>query len=403
MKICLITNTYAPYVMGGAEIYVRKIAEELAQSNEVIIITTKPYLRFSSFVPSISIENKIKIYRFYPFNVLHIYKRGKNTLLKMLWYILDLYNLHSYFVVKKILKKEKPDIVHTHNVRGMSNSVFNAIRYLSIPVIHTVHDLYFLCPRGTLYNSNYSLCREPRVICKMYRKFMHSQVSNKFDMVLFPSEYYMMLHERSSFFSHTTTLSIPNGIEIDNENQSLSKIKKNKLSVLYIGNISKRKGVMYAVQAVKELPEGKIEFHIAGYGNDLEYCKETARFCKNIIFHGFVEGNEKRKLFNNIDVSILPSMWYENAPISILESFKYSIPVMASNIGGIPELIKDGFNGFLFTPGDVGSIKSCLLKLIINPEVLLKMKQNSLESSKKYDIENHIKKIKYFYKMVSKC
>src|SRR5574341_1979203 len=119
MKICYISSFYPPLIFGGAEIYVKRVSEKLVQrGHEVVVITTNSAV---SVRPLVEEKNGVKIYRIHPLNIYAIYNTlSKPALLKPIWYAIDLFNLHSYLIIRSILIKEKPDIVHVHNFKGFS-------------------------------------------------------------------------------------------------------------------------------------------------------------------------------------------------------------------------------------------------------------------------------------------
>ena len=152
MKICQIIYTYSPYTIGGADLYAQRISAELAKNgNEIVVITTKPYEGLQSLKPSVDITNSIKVYRFYPLNIFSwIYSAKKPMYQKMLWQAFDIWNLHSYLIIRNILKMEKPDVVHIHTPIWISLSVFDAVKKLKIPSVLTLHDYLLLCRRMIL-------------------------------------------------------------------------------------------------------------------------------------------------------------------------------------------------------------------------------------------------------------
>ena len=121
------------------------------------------------------------------------------------------------------------------------------------------------------------------------------------------------------------------------------------------------------------------QFYIAGkdYSNNY-YQKQVEKYNlqNKIIFLGFI--TKKSEFFDNIDVFLLPSYW-EGMPCSILESLKYGVPVISTNVGGIPEIIIDNFNGFLFNPGDLITLEKKLNCLLENKMLQNKFVKNGLK------------------------
>jgi len=102
-------------------------------------------------------------------------------------------------------------------------------------------------------------------------------------------------------------------------------------------------------------------------------------------------------MYKIANVTVVPSIWYEVFGMVVLESFACSTPVVASRIGGIPELVKHGYNGFLFEPGDDTELANILNMISKDPEILGKLEREAYKSSKKYDIKKHIDRLEEIY------
>ncbi|MCX7998713.1 MAG: glycosyltransferase, partial [Leptospiraceae bacterium] len=155
MKICFISSLYPPFILGGAEIIVKKEAEQLAKrGHEVLVITTSPNRK--NYEEEL---NGVKIYRISPLNIYPMFNhQEKPMFIKPIWHLIDLWNPSSYFLTKKILNKEKPDVVHINNFKGLSLSVFSAVKSLKLPFIFTIHDYSLICPRANLLKSIGEIC-----------------------------------------------------------------------------------------------------------------------------------------------------------------------------------------------------------------------------------------------------
>ncbi len=106
-------------------------------------------------------------------------------------------------------------------------------------------------------------------------------------------------------------------------------------------------------------------------------------------------------MYKMANVTVVPSILYDNSPMVVYESFMCSTPVVASRIGGIPELVKHGYNGFLFEPGDNTELAKILNMVSRDPEILKKLEIGAYKSSKKYDIEKHIDKLEEIYRSLT--
>jgi glycosyltransferase involved in cell wall biosynthesis len=394
VKICLITALFNPYVVGGAEIYVERIANELAKNNEVTVISTKPYHGLSSLRSSVELNGNLKIYRFYPLNVYYGYHASKKSMwIKPIWHLIDIWNPHAYFAIKKILEKEKPNIIHTHNLEILSTSALSAINALKIPHVHTVHDYLLLNRYADLLRGG-EVIKEINIIDKLYQNFM-KRLSNSQDIVLAPSKFVLDIHTKSGFFSCSKCMKLPLGIRLSNKH---AQKKYDRIDILYVGGLSRHKGVHLLITAFKSLEGKNIRLHIIGKGKDEKKFKRLAEGDSRIIFHGFVPDEELRLLYQKANITVVPSIWYDNSPMVIYESLNDGTPVIGSRIGGIPELIEGGYNGFLFEAGNVDELKEILGNLIKNPEPLKRLEDGAFESVKKYDMDTHVKRLEEIYK-----
>ena len=148
----------------------------------------------------------------------------------------------------------------------------------------------------------------------------------------------------------------------------VKKVKHNNFVLLFLGRLGKRKGIYDLLDVLikhKTTFEGKVKFLFGGDG-DVEQVKEIIKQngLENIAeFQGWVNGEKKEYLLNLADAFILPS-YNEGLPISVLEAMSYSLPVISTTVGGIPEILKNGENGFIMEPGDKDAIYHAVVSLM---------------------------------------
>jgi glycosyltransferase involved in cell wall biosynthesis len=115
------------------------------------------------------------------------------------------------------------------------------------------------------------------------------------------------------------------------------------------------------------------------YGNTEQFAEYTARIKKQIgkderiALKGTFPPEDLGTVFSEIDMLVVPSIWYENTPLIVYSALAAKTPVIASNVGGLTELIKPGLNGFLFDAGDVAGLRACLEKIIHSPDLLQRL------------------------------
>lgn len=153
------------------------------------------------------------------------------------------------------------------------------------------------------------------------------------------------------------------------------------LRLLFLGEIGDRKGVFDLLKVLSLNPNQfseRIRVFIGGNG-DIDRLKraiDSNNLGGFVSFVGWVSGNRKKELLQSCNVLVLPS-YNEGLPISILEGMSYGLPIISTNVGGIPEIVKDGYNGFLVNPGDLNGIHKAILTFIENPTLLNTLGDNS--------------------------
>src|SRR3989344_2682320 len=152
MKIVLITNLYPPFVRGGAEIIAQTMAEGLREHlQQILVVSSQPFIGFRSLFPREYSQHNIRIARFFPLN-LYFYTNDfrHSTLTRCLWHLFDIFNVHSAFVLMSILRRERPDIVITHNLMGIGFLIPLVLRRMHIRHVHVIHDVQLSTPSGLI-------------------------------------------------------------------------------------------------------------------------------------------------------------------------------------------------------------------------------------------------------------
>ena len=138
---------------------------------------------------------------------------------------------------------------------------------------------------------------------------------------------------------------------------------KNKTHFVFIGQIEKHKGIFILINCFNKLKNNKYTLKIIGTGKELNQAKALAKNNHNISFEPWKPPEQIESALKSADYCIVPSICYENSPTIIFQSLHNKTPVIASNIGGIPELVKNNFNGYLFQPGNQQHLLKILEKL----------------------------------------
>jgi len=365
MKICLINNLYKPYDRGGAERVVELMAEYYSRKgDEVFIITTKPHSnKISNFQFPISNKN-IKIFQIpgLYFNLSEI-----PLILRLFWHVWDMLDAVSCYRVKSILEKEKPDLIITNNLKGIGYLIPGMIRKLGIKHHHYLHDIQLVYPSGLLYFGEEKKLDNPAA--GLYQRIC-VQLLGSPNKVISPTNWLMGIHSERGFFKESELL-----IQNPSPESDELQIKKynnrggeNRFKFLFVGQLEKHKGVDILIQAFSGL-KAKAELLIIGDGSFLPSLKEKAGDEPRIKFLGRKSPEEVEKLMLESDCLIVPSFCYENAPAVIFEACRVGLPVIASRIGGIPELIEK-CGGSLFTPSDASELRRLMSRVQAGEKML---------------------------------
>lgn len=353
MKICLINSMFTPDERGGAERMVSHQAQELrALGHKVVVITTKG-LRGKKYKEVI---DGVFIYRVKSYNITSFSKYSSMSLpLRLLWLFLDIINYPVARQVRDILEVEKPDRVITHNLRGLSYLVPRQISKLGLCHYHTLHDIQLVYPSGLLIKGGRNeLYQENKFYNNFFLRSWYEKVS-KFllgspDKVYSSSQWLMDFHVRRGFFDKSKKVikypMMMAGVKVKNINNKLD------LKLLYVGQVEESKGILFLINSLKSCDDLKFHLDVVGNGSKLNKAKELVVGDSRFIFHDRKPHKELVRYYSQADITIVPSLTYENAPTVIFESVSCGTPVLASQIGGIPEFVKEGKTGFLFDPGN---------------------------------------------------
>lgn len=428
MKICLINNLYKPYSRGGTEVVVENIIEGLKDAgHDVFVITIKSFGGVSSFWaerttsshafvggrqnPPASLRSATPfdkgelekspleggegdVYRFYPLNLFSFINIAKyNALIRFFWHILDVFNLHSYFVVKKILKEEKPNVIMTHNLKGLGYLIPCAIKKSGVKWVHTVHDVQLAVPSGLIIKNNNPLApftkgEFGRVPVLIYEKICR-WLFNSPDVVVSPSKWLSDFYSERGFFAKSEKVVIPNPVKL--ETRKLETRDMGQVNFLYLGQIEEHKGILFLINTFEELQN--YQLLIAGDGSRLEEIKRVVQDEPRIKILGRVPHEKIAELFSETDFTIVPSLCYENSPTVIYESLFFGVPVVAARIGGVAELVKDRVNGFTFEAGDKEDLLR-VLKYCAENKDKLEMRGKTVKSVEDFSVNKYILKLK---------
>lgn len=288
------------------------------------------------------------------------------------------YHFEAARKIEELIKNERPDIAHIHLIWGqITPSIFPVLKKYGIPILFTVHDYRIVCPAYTFRDGSGRICED----CKgryFYKCFTHTCCKGSKIMsammaaeqyfrncFFYPAEYIDGFLYVSGFAKNIqekympAVKGIPN-ITLYNFSTAIAgnvKVLTKNRYYLFFGRLSYEKGVKTLLEAFKDLPEYHLK--VVGTGPKEKELKDYVVACgmKNVSFLGYKRGQELRELVKNAHFVIVPSEWYENNPMSIVESYSVGTPVIGAKIGGIPEIVMEGETGYQFVSGNSNDLK----------------------------------------------
>ena len=301
--------------------------------------------------------------------------------------------IYSFEAKKKIMHvidEFKPDIVHMNNINfQLTPSIIYGIKKKGISLVQTVHDYQMICPNHLLYNFDKNIpcekcvkgshmhCIKNRCIHGSLVKSIIGVIEAKFysllktykkvDLFVCPSNFLENKLLSAKGYYEGKTKTIHNFI---NKEKFTNNGRKEDSYIIFVGRLSKEKGIENIAGAAKLIPE--YDFVVAGSGPDEDMLKDIP----NVRLAGFLTGDKLTELMENAKVLLLPSVCYENCPLSILEAHSLGVPVVTMNSGGMAELVKDGVTGTLVDEATPEGIALKLKETIENADYYNTLREN---------------------------
>lgn len=281
----------------------------------------------------------------------------------------------------------RPDVIHVHGIhRQISSSILFVARRHRIPVVQTLHDYHHICPADTLLYGCAEVC-EPRRCRRHYTSAVSakcvrgsvgastiSAIETSWQRLLrayengvarFISPSVFMAEQMKAGGWSVPVDIVPNAVAADAPRSSAGS------GFVVAGRLAREKGVAVALSAAKE---AGVDVTVAGEGP----LGETLRGeYPHVPFTGRLSGDGIANLIRGSRAVLVPSLWYENAPMSVLEAMAAGVPVIASRLGGIPEQVTDGVNGLLVAPGDARALATAMRRLEDDPAYAMSLGQNA--------------------------
>ena len=299
-----------------------------------------------------------------------------------------IYNSSTSRAFTEFCSRTHPDICHAHNIyAGLTTAILDVCKARAIPSVITLHDYKLACPSylmldhgrtcercvgGRFYNCVRHACHKASRSISLVSTLeaYYNELFGKYlqaDYLITPSAF-LLSKMLDHGISSKKLLCIPNGLTPS----MVEPVSDDQGYVLYLGRLSPEKGIGTLVSA---LAGTKIVARIVGEGPELSQLKAQVgkSDAGQVIWEGYQHGTALRDLMRGAMFVVVPSEWYENASMTVLEAMAYGKPVIASRIGGIPEQVVDGETGILYTPGHISQLRHAIQMLTLNKRLRVAM------------------------------
>lgn len=360
MRVVFLSHSFVPDYIGGAEVSLYHTCRGLqARGYDCVVLAVNS--RGRERADQWYEVDGIPVHR-----LTWITKKRRN--------VTDLLDVRLLPPIYRDLQRLKPDIFHLHNVAQATMAPFVAARMTNTPTVCTLHDHWLICPGDMLYRADGALCdpaTNPEGRCgHCYRRYEFwadmpkrrqwmERLTQNVRRFISPSQALIDLHvaggfDRQRFHHLPNALAAPDWAEPQHEQvQAACRVAQSRPTLVFGGGGVHNKGADVVSRAIPGLLAAipNLQFVIAGPGEP-EYFHEWARYAPAVRVLGKVPFNEMRSLFAAADLSLMASVWPENSPMTIYENYQVGTPVLASAVGGIPELVSEGETGYLFPRND---------------------------------------------------
>lgn len=326
-----------------------------------------------------------------------------------------MYSLEAQKKISTLIDIVQPDIAHAHNVyHHISPAIFNTLKSKGIPTVLTLHDLKIACPaykmmthdgicerckQGNLLHVVKNKCIKNStvlstvVMLETIVQRMMKTYTKGVDKFIVPSKFYLEKFVEWGW-PREKFIYIPNFVDV----LSMKAKGLPGEAFVFFGRLGEEKGIKTLVLACQQ---ANTKLNIVGTGPLEEELQELISSSEGRIkLLGYQTGEDLFDIIRDARAVILPSEWYENAPISIMEAYALERPVIGANIGGIPEMIKENETGTLFESGNVEALSQVLKQYDeMSTEELLKMGQAGRQwVENDFTVEHYVDRVQALYR-----
>lgn len=419
MRILYLVHQYLPRHKAGTEIYTHSLAKAMSARHECLVYTHEPALDGGEapFVEDSFEGVRVRRVAAYtsggaPRSPIGLFERSYR-------------NPAIGADLRETLERFRPDLVHVQHLKDLSVDVLSSAHRAGVPIAYTLNDFWGVCPNAQLVRPGGGICHGAPLWlacgrCAAYRlgqpaltvaapamiplfarrqRVLRQEMAHV-DLFLAPSAFL-----RDKYVAHGYPADrfrvVEYGLDVARLAGCPSERQGFRKRYAYIGSLAWQKGVHVLIEAFRRLGEPGAELRIWGgdqafpaYARDL---RRAAEGCPGIRFEGELDSNRIGEALAWADYQVIPSVWFENSPVTIREAYHCQVPVIASRLGAMAEKVPDGVSGLLFRAGDADDLARVLRRTLDEPELLPSLRAGI---PKVVTMDEHIGEIEGIYKQL---
>lgn len=391
MKVLLTSSLYptpeTPLIVGGAEIFARRFAESLRDRGdrvEVIRSASKP-----DHPPEQC--NGIEIHSAPVQNIYQPFKEQRNPAIRGVWHAIEDWQSSAPLLSERI-RAFKPDVVHSNNLSGLTTAVWKASAEQGVPVVHTLHDYYLVCPRCSRFSQGHA-CERTCSTCTILT-VNRKRATRWLSAVVGVSQRILDIHTSLGLFTDTPVRTVIHNASTEVLAPHARTCSDTEVTFGFIGRLTEEKGVENLIRAMVAVPRDRVRLLIAGRASDREQQRLKALAPDaRIEFLGFIAPED---FYKQIDVVIAPSIWEDPGPLVVADANAAGRPILGTRFGGMPEAIEHGVTGWL-TEADPESLAKSILEILANPQRIVEISRHLENTTNKWTFSNVVSEYRKLY------
>jgi glycosyltransferase involved in cell wall biosynthesis len=400
MRLLFVVHQFFPWCHSGTEQYCLATAREARRRGDEVIVLSLHWDAETATPPVRVFDEPYDGFRV--LRLAHWHGASANDVLR------DYDNPHLEATFGGVLDEVRPDAVHFFHLRQLGSNLIGVARQRNLRTVASLTDFWFACPRFTLLRGDGFLCAGPpdggrgcvpcanpelagsvgssprppgsddsdtaRLRALLDRAAVQRRRLAEVDAVFAPSTF-LAETLRANGFTHPRLAVLPYGLEEERVTPTVVARPRRPLRAAFCGVLSPWKAPRLAVEALRFVT-APIELRVHGqldqpmFADYIATLRTAASADQRVTLPGEYPAARTSEVFADMDVLVVPSLWYENTPFVVLEAFAAGVPVVASRLGGLAEVVRDGVNGVLFRAGDARDLGAVLQRLAADPDAV---------------------------------